>query len=151
MFKRFRFKRFGCLALIAVILASEAGCCCDCWPCGKTWCGPQCGEFYWHEWFSHKPDCCEPCDRCGNYTGETKQSTYSNGTARVAPVAAEPAQEYYPEPAEPAPAEELPPGEPTAAAQMNEFGLVTVYQTPVDSPNNSRKLGRPRRANDFAR
>lgn len=40
------------------------------WPCGGTWYGPSCGERYWHEWFSHKPECCEPCGCCGqHYTG----------------------------------------------------------------------------------
>jgi hypothetical protein len=139
----------GCyLVLIAVVLASEAGCCCDCWPCGKTWCGSQCGEFYWHEWFSHKPECCDPCDCCGNFTGPTSRDAYSTGDA---PGAAEPANGYFSEPTEPTPAEELPPGEPSAAAYMNEFGQLVSYQRPVDSPNNSRKLGKLRRANDFAR
>ncbi|HEV3137405.1 MAG TPA: hypothetical protein VGZ26_05865 [Pirellulales bacterium] len=147
--------RFGYLVLIAVALASEAGCTCpgDCWPNGKTWCGSECGEFYWHEWFSHKPECCDPCDRCGNYTRPTQRDAYSSGATRVAPRAAEPAAEYYPEPAETAPAEELGPGgpsEPSAAAHVNEFGEVVSYEAPVDSPNNSRKLGKPRRAKDSA-
>jgi hypothetical protein len=147
------FGRFGCLVLIAVALASEAGCCCysDCWPCGKTWCGSQCGEFYWHEWFSHKPECCDPCDRCGNFIGPTSRDAYSNGGARMNPMAAEPAAESYSPSVEPTPAEELPPDEPSAAAHVNEFGQVVSYQRPVDSPNNSRKLGKLRRANDFAR
>lgn len=145
------FQRFGYLVLIGVVLASEAGCCCDCWPCGKTWCGSQCGEFYWHEWFSHKPECCDPCDQCGNFAGPTRQSAYSDGRNRVAPQAAEPGGEYNAEPMEPTPAEELPPSEPSASVHTNEFGQVVSYQRPVDSRNNSRKLGKPRRANNFAR
>jgi len=28
-----------------------------------------CGEFYWSDFHSEPPDCHDPCDRCGNYTG----------------------------------------------------------------------------------
>lgn len=38
------------------------------WPCGKTYYGCQCGCLYWHEWFSHKPCCCDPCNWCGQFT-----------------------------------------------------------------------------------
>lgn len=57
------------LALIAIVLASSTGCCHTCWPCGDTWCDSQCGQFFWHEWFSFPPDCCEPCDCCGDFVG----------------------------------------------------------------------------------
>src|SRR2546430_8833887 len=118
--------RFCYLALVAVTLATEAGCCCccdDCWPNGKTWCGPHCGQFWWHEWFSHPPECCDPCDDCGNYCGPTHSSGYpgygpgnppTNGMD-YAPAESS-AGEYSPELADPLPAEELPPGEPSAAA-----------------------------------
>ncbi len=48
-------------------------------PCGPlswlfgifSWgyCGSGCGECYWSDFHSEPPDCCDPCDRCGNWTG----------------------------------------------------------------------------------
>ncbi len=35
-------------------------------------CAPACtgcGEEYWGDWCSNPPDCCDPCDQCGNYVG----------------------------------------------------------------------------------
>lgn len=32
-------------------------------------CGSGCGEVYWDEWLSDPPDCCDPCDNCGNWIG----------------------------------------------------------------------------------
>jgi hypothetical protein len=160
--------RIGYLALIAAALLSQAGCCCtDCWPCGKTWCGPQCGQVFWHEWFSHPPECCDPCDKCGNYTGATRQSGYPSpfnspyeaGYQQGGPPmdavdsgsTESTTGEYSPELADPLPAEELPPGEPSASAFMDEFGQAVSYQAPVDSPRNSRKLGTSRRASGYDR
>ena len=34
-----------------------------------TWMGPACGERYWGDYMSYPPDCCDPCDCYGNYTG----------------------------------------------------------------------------------
>ncbi len=34
-----------------------------------SWCGRSCGPRYWGDFFSDPTDCCDPCDRCGNYTG----------------------------------------------------------------------------------
>jgi len=31
--------------------------------------GRSCGELYWGDWWNDPPDCCDPCDRCGNFTG----------------------------------------------------------------------------------
>ena len=50
------------------------------YPCGPlTWLfrlfegagcyGGGCGETYYGDWCSDPPDCCDPCDRLGNYTG----------------------------------------------------------------------------------
>ena len=36
---------------------------------GATWCGPNCGERYWGDYYNDPPDCCDPCDCHGNYTG----------------------------------------------------------------------------------
>ena len=54
-------------------------CAACCPPCGPlTWlfailsqgyCGPSCGEVWWGDWHGAPPDCCDPCDRCGEYTG----------------------------------------------------------------------------------
>lgn len=54
-----------------------------CGPCGRPWgplswvfdiffagyCGDGCGELYWSDFHSEPPDCCDPCDRLGNWTG----------------------------------------------------------------------------------
>lgn len=51
-----------------------------CLPCGPltclanlfrvpSWCGDGCGEMYWGDFHGDPPDCCDPCDRCGNFTG----------------------------------------------------------------------------------
>ncbi|MEN6450539.1 MAG: hypothetical protein ABFC96_08620 [Thermoguttaceae bacterium] len=36
-------------------------------PC--SWCGRGCGERYWGDFYSDPPDCWDPCDCSGNYTG----------------------------------------------------------------------------------
>lgn len=36
-------------------------------PC--TWCGPTCGQRYWGDFYSDPPDCHDPCDGYGNYSG----------------------------------------------------------------------------------
>jgi len=57
-----------------------AGPCCNtgCDPCnwhpgkhlfGKIGCNSGCGDLYWSDWHSQPPDCCDPCDRCGNFVG----------------------------------------------------------------------------------
>ena len=52
--------RYRFLGVIAIALASGQGCCTlRCWPYGKTWCGSQCGDLIWNEWFSLPPDCQE--------------------------------------------------------------------------------------------
>ena len=33
------------------------------------WWGPSCGERYWGDFYSDSPDCWDPCDGYGNYTG----------------------------------------------------------------------------------
>ncbi len=34
-----------------------------------TWCGPSCGNTYWGEGISDPPDCHDPCNRTGQWTG----------------------------------------------------------------------------------
>lgn len=54
----------GPLSLIASVFTRDA------WSC------TGCGERYWGDFYSDPPDCHDPCDRCGNYTG---RSTRWNG------------------------------------------------------------------------
>lgn len=46
--------------------------------CG-TWWGPNCGERYWGDFYSDSPDCWDPCDGYGNYTGSGCQSCGGSG------------------------------------------------------------------------
>lgn len=46
----------------AVASASHGGCSSGC---------EGCGERYIDEWINHPPDCCEPCDDCGNHDGQS--------------------------------------------------------------------------------
>ncbi|MCE9547712.1 MAG: hypothetical protein K8T25_19755 [Planctomycetia bacterium] len=32
-------------------------------------CKKGCGKAYWSEWYNDPPDACDPCDKCGNWTG----------------------------------------------------------------------------------
>lgn len=41
---------------------------------GNGWWSPCCGERYWGDFYSDPPDCWDPCDGCGNYTGGGCQS-----------------------------------------------------------------------------
>lgn len=36
---------------------------------GTATCGRGCGEVYWGEWVSDPPDCCDPCNSCGDWQG----------------------------------------------------------------------------------
>jgi hypothetical protein len=64
----------------------RCGCGCRPMTChDKTYCGPLtaifsifthdswsscgCGQRYWGDFYGDPPDYCDPCDRCGNYTG----------------------------------------------------------------------------------
>lgn len=86
------------IALLAFIVLGASGCCVhrtmgpqdpcgppdsglrpwkasQCESCGggtfaeKASCRTGCGEIYWDEWLSDPPDCCDPCDDCGNWVG----------------------------------------------------------------------------------
>ena len=66
-------------------VCGQRGPCGRCGPCGRqfwgplsligalfsvpTWCGDGCGEIYWGDFHGDPPDCCDPCDCHGNYTG----------------------------------------------------------------------------------
>jgi hypothetical protein len=66
------------LGLVSLVLVAQSGCClmgcCGIdWgpagpPCARTWCGSQCGEVFWHEWFSLPPLCRDKCNCCGEFT-----------------------------------------------------------------------------------
>ena len=107
---------------VALLALGLAGCAHQpwggCYPCGKNWCGSQCGELYWNEWVSIPPQCSDPCDECGNYIGpRLNDGLYSHGNDYHGwcehrhrhpryPVAAQPAEPVVAEPVgqgEPAP------------------------------------------------
>jgi hypothetical protein len=88
-----------------------------CMPCGPlTWlfeflsqgyCGESCGETWWGDWHGAPPDCFDPCDRCGNYTGragvpggcESCGQRPSGSVHRISTTTAEPevvAERYAP-------------------------------------------------------
>jgi hypothetical protein len=111
-------RRYCWGAIAAFSLALASGCCCHTpWPCGDTYCGTYCGCKYWHEWFSHKPRCCDPCDECGNFVGSLNPYVesgppytpygplYSNGSPTNRPRGD---AAMYPTPADPVPAEPTP-------------------------------------------
>lgn len=67
-------------------VSSYGGSCGDCAdpraPCGPlsilrslfhpmTWDCGSCGERYWGDFHGDPPECCDPCDRHGNFTGAT--------------------------------------------------------------------------------
>ena len=67
----------GCTCTGPLACSGNGACCTDgtCGPLG-TACGgcgacEGCGELYIDPWINHPPDCCDPCDRCGNYNGQS--------------------------------------------------------------------------------
>jgi len=56
-----------------------------------SWCGSGCGPIYWSEFHSDPPDCCDPCDRCGNFTGGGSVSCVSCGPGACGPTTCDPA------------------------------------------------------------
>jgi hypothetical protein len=62
----------------------------------NTWCGSGCGERYWGDFRSCPPDCCDPCDGCGNYIGGPGRGSCCGsdyGGVRAAPRYANPGAE----------------------------------------------------------
>ena len=39
------------------------------WLRNQSTCCKGCGDVYWGEWISDPPDCCDPCDSCGGFSG----------------------------------------------------------------------------------
>lgn len=133
--------------LAALVLAGLSGCCCGdpcgepwggCYPCGKNWCGSQCGCLFWHEWFSLPPQCCDPCDQCGNFIGpRLNDGLYSHGNdyqgwcehrhGQTAHYQAEEVQ-GVPQPAEPIPAEQ--PYDPRAVEESYPSGAQPMRNRP---------------------
>jgi hypothetical protein len=162
-------------ALWISLMAIQSGCCCDGpWPCGKTYCGTQCGCYYWHEWFSHKPKCCDPCDFCGDFTASHNPYVktgppytrfgpiYSDGTGSgqagsigqmyPTPAGGGPAGGAAPDPGmfdDASPTTEELPG-PTTSVPRGYPRTAGNYGT-VDSPGAYRTLGRQSRARLFSR
>jgi len=46
----------------------------------KLACGSGCGGVYWNEWISDPPDCCDPCNDCGQWTGHCGGNSWSGQT-----------------------------------------------------------------------
>jgi hypothetical protein len=159
-----------CLPLfVAAALVSQVGCCKSPWPCGNTYYGNQCACVFMHEWFSHKPCCCDPCDQCGGFTCSNNPyvkagpqytrfgEVYSDGSGSNAPGAA---GQLYNQPNTPTPAapqpgvmedegpqEELP--GPTTSMPRSRTAM---RGRPVASPPASRTLGtQPARTRLFTR
>ena len=66
----------------ALAVVSLTGCAAMCRNFGCSDCGPVggcascdecsgCGELYVDPWINHPADCCDPCDTCGNYNGQS--------------------------------------------------------------------------------
>ena len=80
----------GCQPACASSCGGSCGDCADpCAPCGplsivhklfcpQKWDCGSCGERYWGDFHGDPPECCDPCDRCGNFTGATTDGC-SNG------------------------------------------------------------------------
>jgi hypothetical protein len=43
------------------------------------WSGSGCRDRYWGDFYGDPPDYCDPCDRCGNYTGGWNGCSGGNG------------------------------------------------------------------------
>lgn len=78
--------------LLSAITLVSVGCCGPMWQaggcgpaCGVSSCGTAacgscddgcgecggCGELYIDPWINHPADCCDPCDSCGNFNGQS--------------------------------------------------------------------------------
>jgi hypothetical protein len=150
--------RIGLGALVAALLAVQSGCCCwpkdPPWPCGNTYYGNQCGCKYWHEWFSHKPPCCEPCNECGHFVGSLNPyvesgppytrygALYSDGSGSNAPGAI---GELYPGQSGPTPAAE--PNAPSEPAEgvFDEAAPETAPVEELPGPTTRAPRGAPPR------
>jgi len=167
--------RLGFLSLMLLSLCLQVGCACcgpailpgyDPWPCGKTYYGSSCGCRYWHEWFSHKPQCCDPCNQCGEFTCSNNpyvktgppRAVYSDGTGssmgsssklNTSPTPARP-NSSQPTPAQPMSVEEFESMGPTTS--MPHGGQhYTARRGSVDSSHGSRTLGNSPRTRLFSR
>ena|SRR6185295_3587647 len=65
-------KRLFLAGVAALLCGTSSGCNAICeahnrdlW---RHFCAPCCGETYWHEWFNDPPECCDPCNCCGQFS-----------------------------------------------------------------------------------
>jgi hypothetical protein len=123
-------------AALGLALLSNLGCCCSGrapWPCGRTYYDCQCGELWWHPWFSHPPDCCDPCDCCNSsFCGYHSRQVQGGIATRLHPDAGMAGGEHYSESMQPTRAEEVPSG-PTSSSRL----------MPKSSPRTSRPAPQP--------
>ncbi len=167
--------RCACVAFLALVAAGLSGCCSEpwggCYPCGKNFCGPQCGQLIWHYWFSLPPQCCDPCDGCGNFIGprlndglyshgndyhgwcekrdahfanyETYEGEEVQGELITEPTPAEPEEPYYSE--EPDVLEDLPFDGSTRVRRHQGYGRPVSHNEPVPPRRHGAQRGAPRR------
>lgn len=95
------------------------------------------GPMYWSEWYNDPPQCCEPCDKYGNYTGPqygcsvNKYAAGSTVHQSQSPAGNDP---YYDGDAV------EPPEPPTdRATRMKSRVVPTSYITPLNSKCNSTR------------
>jgi hypothetical protein len=147
--------RRGFLTLLTVAgLIGSSGCCC-CSPCntcgngcgcgllcgrelpddyrgaGSYWCDCGCGELYCGDWHSYPPECCDPCDCCGNYIGPHHHGPGYQLPPRVGtagPAPSPPTEMSAPTVAPPRP---TPPMSPSSARKRRSSGAV---QASYDAP-----------------
>jgi hypothetical protein len=93
----------GVCSLLGALCKGGCGCgpcgggglcggCGSCGGCGRGiegWSTCGCGERYWGDFLSCPPDCCDPCDGCGNYVGRPNCGCagpgYGYGAGQAAP------------------------------------------------------------------
>ena len=71
-------KKTFSVVLIALVVGSS-GCCYSLLPESafpRKFCGSGCPERYISDWHNHPPDCQDPCDCFGNFTGDRNGSKY---------------------------------------------------------------------------
>ncbi len=81
-------KRLFCLTLLVLITAGSSGCNCIC--ClhdnllalykSRRWKDCGCGPVYMGPWIDSPPNCCDPCDGAGNFTGRRYWESANMGT-----------------------------------------------------------------------
>ena len=104
---------------------------------GSYWCGCGCGELYLGDWKSNPPHC-DPCDCCGNYTGDNRQCPSYQLPPRVNTISRTGGQS--PETIEPTPPPE-PPTPPTAPMSSRRSNRAAATQATYEAPQHCAACG----------